>query len=261
MSKLTKPQILAHEKALELVARGNLSHDETLFIFENYQESANHINSKSGAFFTPFGLAQDFSLHVPYMYHHSIRILDLCAGIGVLSYATLFQNFCENDYHMDVTCVETNPDYVAIGKKLLPQATWICGDALDVQLLHSLGLFDFVMANPPFGIVPSQHKNEYSTNFMEYCVIEAGAQVADFGVFILPQMSAPFIYSGTENKRWLNKGRARSFEEKSGIALEFNIGVDTAMYKHDWHGIAPLCEIVCCEFTNCSMQLNFATSA
>ena len=56
------------------------------------------------------------------------------------------------------------------------------------------------------------------------------------------------VDSGTEDHRWLQEGRARTFEKRTGILLEFNQGIDTAYYKNDWHCTAPICEIVCCDF-------------
>lgn len=57
MSKLTKREIQLHDQAVCLLQKEHLSHEDKLFIFENFREDAEHINSKSGAFFTPFGLA------------------------------------------------------------------------------------------------------------------------------------------------------------------------------------------------------------
>ncbi|MEU6719794.1 hypothetical protein ABZ897_50780 [Nonomuraea sp. NPDC046802] len=50
-------------------------------------------------------------------------------------------------------CVEKNPHYVAVGQRLLPEATWICGDVFDV-LSMGLGRFDTALANPPFILAP-----------------------------------------------------------------------------------------------------------
>lgn len=257
MSKLTKPEIRAHEAALRLLEKESLSHEEILSVFENYREDAEHINSKSGAYFTPFGLANDFTLQVPYQYERTIKIIDLCAGIGVLSYAASLESNDRNRCYADITCIEINPAYVEVGKKLLPRAKWICGDALDPELLKSLGQFDFAMANPPFGNTSSPHRGAYISGAFEYMVIEAAARIADQGAFIVPQMSAPFRYSGTPDHQWLKEGRARDFEKKTGIELEFNAGIDTAVHKDKWHGVSPVCEIVCCDFTERTGQLSF----
>ncbi len=257
MSKLTKAEIQGHIESLALLERGSLSDADIPFIFENYRESANHINSMAGAFFTPFGLARDLSLHIPYVYEKTIKIVDLCAGIGILSYAAKQEDNSWSRCHSEITCVEINPDYVEIGKKLLPEARWICGDALDPALLAALGHFDCVIANPPYGNIKSNHKKHYSSGLFEYMLIEAAARIADEGIFIIPQMSASFVYSGSHYRRWRDNRRATAFEEKTGIALEFNKGIDTDQYKDDWHGVTPICEIVCCDFTARTGQLSF----
>lgn len=50
MSKLTKREIQLHDQAVRLLQKEHLSHEDKLFIFENFREDAEHINSKSGAF-------------------------------------------------------------------------------------------------------------------------------------------------------------------------------------------------------------------
>lgn len=67
-------------------------------------------------------------------------------------------------------------------------------------------------------------------------VIEAAASIADAGVFIIPQISAPFVYSGTNNVRWRETGPARLFEQQTGIELDFNVGIDTSQYQADCMG-------------------------
>ena len=52
MSKLTKREIQLHNQAVRLLQKEHLSHEDKLFIFENFREDAEHINSKSGAFLT-----------------------------------------------------------------------------------------------------------------------------------------------------------------------------------------------------------------
>lgn len=263
MSKLTKAEIKAHTAAIELLERGELSKEDALLVFKSYREDANHINSKAGAFFTPFGLARDLVFHIPYSHGQTTKIIDLCAGIGVLGYAA--QKEQETDYFThcksEITCVEINPDYVEIGKKLIPSARWICGDALDPDLISSLGHFDFAISNPPFGMVESKYKKAYHGRLFEYMVIEAAAQIADGGAFIVPQMSAPFVYSGTTYRRWRDRCNATKFGERTGIDLEFNKGFDTTAHENEWHGVAPTCEIVCCDFTESPIQLSWYQSA
>lgn len=86
MAKLTKAQAKLHERAVKLLQCKELSEADTRFIFDHYREDANHINSTAGAFFTPYGLARDFRLHIPLNFKDHVKLIDLCAGIGILSY-------------------------------------------------------------------------------------------------------------------------------------------------------------------------------
>lgn len=99
----------------------------------------------------------------------------------------------------------------------MPEATWICGDVLDPFLPDLLGQFDFAIANPPFGRIANNYRKSYMSGEFEYMVIEAASRIAKEGAFIIPQMSAPFVYSGTEDHRWLQEGRARTFEKGLGF--------------------------------------------
>jgi hypothetical protein len=82
MSKLTKQQAAQHHEACSLLQKEVLTEDERLFVLDHWQESANHVNSVAGAFFTPTGLARDLSIEVS-----GLRIIDLCAGIGSLAFS------------------------------------------------------------------------------------------------------------------------------------------------------------------------------
>ena len=50
MSKLTKEKFSSTIRRFCLLQKEHLSHEDKLFIFENFREDAEHINSKSGAF-------------------------------------------------------------------------------------------------------------------------------------------------------------------------------------------------------------------
>ncbi|WP_302818261.1 methyltransferase [Hungatella hathewayi] len=241
MSKLTKREIQLHDQAVCLLQKEHLSHEDKLFIFENFREDAEHINSKSGAFFTPFGLANDFTLQIPCLYGKTIRIIDLCAGIGVLSYAAQLECSDRSRCYADITCVELNPHYVEVGKKVVPEATWICADVLDPFLPDLLGQFDFAIANPPFGRIANNYRKSYMSGEFEYMVIEAASRIAKEGAFIIPQMSAPFIYSGTIAERKTIAGFRKGVPEhlKKGLGFYWSLTKGSTRPTIKMTGIAP----------------------
>lgn len=244
MAKLTKAQAKAHQKACDLLTKDVLTEDDKFFVLENWQESASHINTVAGAFFTPFDLARDFAIET-----YPGRIIDLCAGIGMLSFAIR----CKHQWDkaaIDFTCIEINPDYVEVGRKILPEANWINASVFDVMDM-GLGQFDIAISNPPFGrVTRAEGKGapRYTGGEFEFHVIDIAAHLASYGAFILPQMSSGFRYSGDQNYRRDTSGKAFEFQQKTGIYLGPSCGIDTACYKDAWRGVSPICEIVCCDF-------------
>lgn len=250
MAKLTKAEAKAHQQACDLLKKDVLSEDEKFFMIENWQESATHINSAAGAFFTPYGLARDFAIET-----FAGRMIDLCAGIGILSFAASMMHRWSSE-RLDITCIEINPDYVAVGRKLLPEARWIEASVFDV-LDMDLGRFDIAISNPPFGKIKrpdGKGAQRYTGAEFEFHVIDIAAHLADYGAFILPQMSAGFRYSGSQHYHRDTSGKAFDFQQKTGIYFGPSCGIDTATYLGDWRGVSPLCEVVCCEFAEASAE-------
>ncbi|MFR9753937.1 methyltransferase [Nocardia sp. 004] len=248
MAKLTKSQEKLHAQALELVElKRALTEDEKLFVLEHFQELSTASNSTHGAFFTPVGLARDLSLHVP---DHAHQIIDLCAGIGGLSFGCrdLLRRW-NGMPPREFVCVERNPEYVRIGKRILPEAQWICGDILDVPSM-GLGWFDLAIANPPYGSIKrASNASGYNGRKFEYHTIAVAAQIADQGVFIIPQNSAPFTYSGKSFYTPDTGDREyQKFLQETGLTLEASCGIDTSYYSNDWHGVSPTVEIVTVDF-------------
>ena len=235
--KLTKEQSKAHQNAMELVHSDKaLSWEERKFILDHYSEQQCQLNALSGAFFTPWGLARDFAIEVGYADGVG-SMIDLCAGIGALSFA------CE-DKGLEITCVEMCEAYVTVGKRVVPSANWVLADCFSIN-----GKFDFAISNPPFGAIKGgAYDGPYTGGQFEYKVIAHAARLAQYGVFILPQMSAPFRYSGERTFREEETEKARKFREQTGIMMLPNCGIDTAIYKDQWKGVSPICEVVCCEF-------------
>lgn len=246
MAKLTKAQSKAHQHAEELLTKDVLTFEDKLFVMENWREDAQHVNSSAGAFFTPHGLARDFALHVP-----GNRVIDLCAGAGALSLALWESQAWERHSGaapLDITCVELNPEYARVGRKLLPEATWIEASIFD---LPDLGHFDTAISNPPFGNITRGDGGapRYKGSNFEYHVIDLAADTADFGAFIIPSMSAGFKYSGSPTFERIETTKHKQFVKQTAIDLEFGIGCDLSIYKTEWHGVSPELEIVCTDFT------------
>lgn len=220
MAKLTKAEAKKHAEAESLLVKDELAHEDKLFIFEHWQESANHVNSAAGAFFTPYDYAMDVALEIG---KPNATVIDMCAGIGVLSYA-----ITQRWTGADITCVEMNPAYVELGKKIIPDATWIQGDVFD---LPSMREYQVAVSNPPFGRISGEFKTgRYTGKEFQYKVIDKAADLAKYGVFILPAMSAPFRYSGAPFFDWSPGREYQKFNQQTGIELDIGIGVDSTCY-------------------------------
>ncbi len=243
MAKLTKQEARAHAAAVEILHKDVLTDDDKWAVLANFHAGANHINSAAGAFFTPPDLASDFAIDA-----HGARIVDLCAGVGTLAFACASRfRFTNPEAARNFVCVEINPDYVAIGRKIMPEATWICGDVFDVA--RELGRFDCAIANPPFGATPRGGRGpRYSGRAFEYHLMDLASDLADYGAFIIPQGSAPFVYSGVQCYRDTKPAEYLQFQAQTGITLEAGCGVDCSYHLDGWKGVKPNVEIVCADF-------------
>jgi len=240
MAKLTRKQAQLHRQACDLLEKENLTFDEKWFVLEHWNEGANHVNGSAGAFFTPVELAADFRLEVS-----GDTVIDLCAGIGTLAF--MYYHLPHHDTPPQITCIDINPAYVEVGKKILPEATWICGDVHEVA--PTLGRFHCAISNPPFGrTVKASAGHGYTGAEFEYSVIALASKIADFGSFILPQQSAGFVYSGARYYERRNPQKYKRFAEDTGIHLDAGCGIDTTVHRDGWKTAAPACEVVCCEF-------------
>ena len=237
MAKLSKLEAKRHLEACKILQQNDIDFDSAWDVYEHWQASAHHVNSVAGAFFTPIRLARDFDLEVS-----GRRIIDLCAGIGALSFMTYHSS--RHEKRPEIVCIETNPDYVDAGRKLLPEATWIRADIFDLP--SDLGRFDCAISNPPFGAVSRNGSGpRYTGRNFEFHAIDIAAELADYGVFIIPQNSAPFAYSGCGDYRERSSEAYARFSAQTGIILDPNCGIDCDVYRDDWQGVAPSIEIVC----------------
>jgi hypothetical protein len=250
VAKLTKPEARQHEKACELLAKDVLTNDDKWFVLQNWQEAATNNNTVAGAFFTPPGLAADFAIDAC---GHG-RVIDLCAGIGGLSFAvcnrmTAWKSDVDRaEYERRFTLIELNPAYIEVGKKIMPHANWV--QASVFELPADLGRFECSISNPPFGKIKHDGAApRYKGSEFEYKVIDIASQLSGFGCFIIPQGSAPFVFSGRRCYEERSSAKHSKFLKETGIVLSVGCGVDTTYHVDDWHGVAPVCEIVTAEFS------------
>jgi predicted RNA methylase len=236
VARLSKAQIKLHREAEELLTLDHLDDDQREFVLDNWQESALHINSAAGAFFTPSGLAGDLAL-----FSQADTVIDLCAGIGGLG----LWNWWRSNRRAKVTCIEINPAYVAVGRKIFPEATWICAS---VETAPTLGRFDIAIGNPPFGKTAKIKGPRYS-GVDDLAVVDIASECADFGTFILPSNSCPFEYSGRDDYRARSTPVFDKFHAATGIDLTCE-PIDCGYYKDDWRGVSPRVEVVGTDFTD-----------
>lgn len=247
MAKLTKAKNKLHNQALELLKLEHLTDDDKIFILDNWHEATASMPNESGAFFTPFSLANDFAIDAVVRG----RVLDICAGIGSLSLACKFRT-CMNEQKPEFTCVEINPKFVEIGKRIMPEATWICADVRDLAKLN-LGKFDNVISNPPFGSNGRTGKDitapRYTGSEFEFKVMDIVADMADYGAFIIPQSSSPFRFSGQNGYYQPDKtSKLARFEKETGLVMEAGCGIDTHFHRDLWKSTNILTEVCTIDF-------------
>lgn len=241
--KLSKPKIKLHKEAEKLLEKEVLSWEDKWFVMENWFPAYNNQIGEIASFFTPVELATDFTLQV-----HGKRVLDLCAGIGILGFQYLHRCKDWDKVDIDLVCIERNEEFVRVGRKILPEATWICADVFDENIYKELGKFDFAISNPPFGNISTDTDTgwlRYKGAVAEYRVLDIAEMLAPDGAFIISQGSSPFRYSGRRDgvKKQLSD-KYRKFYNETGIVLNMNIGIDCDYHIDKWKGAAPKVEIV-----------------
>ncbi|MEU5091140.1 methyltransferase [Streptomyces sp. NPDC021356] len=245
MAKMTTEQATQHRKAQDLIELDReLTPEEREFVLDNLMEEGTA--RLDGAFFTPGGLAVDMVIEA----FGKDRVIDLCAGIGRLAW-TAWHYLGSHGAAREIVCIEKNPEYVRVGRKILPEATWICADVFDVPTMDLGGPFDVAISNPPYGAVARGGRTapRYTGSRFEYHVIDIAAEVARHGVFLIPQESAPFRHSGCRTREEARGVQYERFERQTGITLEQGCSGDTSQYIDEWRDAAPRTEIVVADLT------------
>ena len=173
--KLTKQQTKLHDEATKLLNKRRFTDAEAGFIFENWHPGAESNIGKGGIFFTPQDMAWDAAL-----FHGASdgHVLDACAGIGVLSYNLLKVG----GFAGKITCVEINPEFVRVGRKLVPDAEWVQGDIF--KLRPRLKKFWTGISNPPFGKIGSAVDTNFP-NCAHFAVLEILEEKCEAGAIVI----------------------------------------------------------------------------
>ena len=109
-------------------------------------------------------------------------------------------------------------------------------------------MFDWAIVSPLFGKVAALSDRRGFKSF-EFAAIDIASEIADNDVFVLPQGSASFRYSGRPCVERLTLGTCIGFAQRTGVFMDCGIGIDTCIYRGQWRGVAPLCEIVTMKFS------------
>ncbi len=210
---------------MELVNNGPAVLDETdrIFCYENIQPAALADVTAASAFFTPWEMMLDFNQMTQESRRRQLRILDLCAGIGGLSYS--HYHFYEKDLPKpSFVCVEKNPIFAAVGKRLFPEATWLVQDVFELD--ESLGKFDQFYSNPPFGPLPKEHRVKGDTKCFQYAVAEIGMKFAPHGLLFTVGTILNWRMHGQNGRTVKPNPVYEDWSKKSGIELRENPGFD-----------------------------------
>jgi hypothetical protein len=195
MAKLTIAQVDKHNRVMDLIESDRpLTHDERLFVLINFQVDS-YVKTSNRAFFTPWPIAE----RMAECGYDGGTVIDMGAGIGILSYfltrrfeyeKPLGGGYC-------VVCVESLPELVEVGKRVVPEAEWIVGDVFDLELWRRVQP-DWFITNPPFGKITGLPQWIKARGWAEWAFMEMGIRGTNWqdGIALLPQPGLPVIQSG-----------------------------------------------------------------
>lgn len=259
MAKISKRVLAKHNQAVEILKKDTLSFNDREFVFKHYHEGAGKMNNLISAHFTPYAIAHSMTFNIAYD-----NFVDLCAGIGILSYAMLRQNELtfKNKKSIGI-CVENCTEYYEVGKKLLPEFHWINGDIFDPKVIAEIKSImnnnNFsIISNPPYGSqVKTNSKDllKYTGSTFEYKAIELGAILGAFdGAFLIPQGSCPFRYTGRKTgmvyEEKYKTDDYKKFQKQTDLELIMNTGFSTDILPDEdgWKDVSTVTEIACVDY-------------
>jgi predicted RNA methylase len=265
MAKISKPVLKKHNEALEILKKKDkLNFNEREFVFKHYHEGASKMNNLISAHFTPYSIAKSISQNI----RHTDMFVDLCSGIGILSYALKRLNEWDNSPVVGI-CIENCVEYYEVGKKLLPEFHWICGDIFNPNVIAQVkeimdGKRFSIVSNPPYGKQVKTDTNsllKYQGTEFEYKAMELGAILgAEDGAFLIPQESAPFRitgnnYKGVEHESY-KTSKYKKFVDQTGLEISPNIGYTTEIFEDEdgWKDVNIKTEIAILEYNELEYQ-------
>lgn len=247
--KLSKQVVKEQKQIYELIqSKDTFTYDELEMIYEKFNEGYLQDVTSHSAYFTPLDLAYDFALFAG----RYGTVVDMCAGIGVLSFALLTRDTYEKNIKQ-IVAIERNEVYYNLGKKLLPQVDWILGDMFDKSVWDGIrekyGKIHCVNSNPPFGKVSKTDADrswlKYKGADIEMAAIEIAMLNAERCSFILPQGSCDFRYSGRHYYEEIENRKTAKLKKETGIDFYMYGGdVDTSVYKDEWRNTKVTVEVV-----------------
>jgi hypothetical protein len=116
--KIPKTELKRQNELLALLKSDKkLTEDQIEQIYEEWNPAVIDSISMNGVYFTPNGLCRDVVAMAQVRGH----VVEIAAGIGGLAYwAKQYDTYPQRV--KSITCIEINPQFVEIGKRLLPEA-------------------------------------------------------------------------------------------------------------------------------------------
>jgi hypothetical protein len=243
---------------MEIIEQDVLSYDDKIYVLENYHEGATNMNNLVSAHFTPMSLARSVEQCT-----RNYNFVDLCAGIGILSWCQLRILEFEQRKFTGI-CIEYCKEYYEVGRKLMPELHWINGDIFDENVINKVKELmngkDFsVISNPPYGKQVKTFTNilQYKGSDFEYKAIELGNILgAQDGIFLIPQGSCNFKMSGQRGTEFgIPCKKYEKFEKETGLKMSPNMGFDTECIEDGWKDVSITTEIAIFEYEEMREEL------
>ncbi|MEM1155167.1 MAG: methyltransferase, partial [Pseudomonadota bacterium] len=80
-------------------------------------------------------------------------------------------------------------------------------------------------------------------------MIDIASEIARDGVFIIPQLSSGFEFSGVQCYQRRESSKYTAFAEATGLFVDAGMGIDTSVTSDGWKGVKQRVEIALVDFT------------